>query len=344
MYESGRRRTSFRKKLAFSLLPLLLAGVLIEVVGRLIFYQTHADEPFAILRLYESIKDKKLAMDIEEARQRFEERRTASRNCGEETQADYMRQYESIFGQFVEATTRADAQLLVMFLPAPGGPTKTNLAAREFFARICQDHDIPLLDLSDEFANVPKEQVYLLPENGHTSRLGNHLIAAALQRALKPMLAHRSSVSYSATVRPKLLGDLQPSRNYIFWKEAPLPCRVITNAQGLRRKEDLSFPKSDKVRVLCVGDSYTFGAAAHNPHCYPPILEHMAKGLEVVNAGIEGYTICDEYSYLEERGRFVEPDIVVLQVFPNDIDGFFPELQATYCRGGRHCPVRGELR
>jgi len=135
-----------------------------------------------------------------------------------------------------------------------------------------------------------------------------------------------------------------PNRNYIFWKEAPMPCHVITNSQGLRRKQDLTFPKQDRARILCVGDSYTFGHAMHDPHCFPQILERLLKDPVVVNAGIAGYTICDETSYFEERGRFVEPDIVVLQVFPNDLDGLSPELQETFCRGGKYCPVKGERR
>jgi lysophospholipase L1-like esterase len=124
-----------------------------------------------------------------------------------------------------------------------------------------------------------------------------------------------------------------------------MPYRVITNSQGLRKKADVIFPKSnEKTRILFIGDSFTFGPYLDNHDGYPQLVEQKTENIEAINAGIAGYTVCDEYSYFADRGKYIEPDIVVLQVVDNDLYGFFPHKQKAFCRGGEFCiEERGRL-
>jgi lysophospholipase L1-like esterase len=86
--------------------------------------------------------------------------------------------------------------------------------------------------------------------------------------------------------------------------------------------EDLDVPKT-RTRVLCLGDSFTFGPYLPNHDTYPELLGAMDTSLEVINAGICGYTITDEVSLFVESAQYVAPDITVLQVLDNDIYGLF---------------------
>ncbi len=328
--------TSLAKKIVFACVPLLITGAILEVAARCYFFQVDGEETFAVTRAFRSIADSWQKERIQEAALELRERVALAERDG--SRQGLVVQYEPIFDRFIEVCRGADARVIVVYVPPP---SYVDALAIEMFTELTSKHGVPLLDLTETFRPLPLDLVYLMPEDGHLSRFGNAILARALREKLEPLLDHRSSVTFEQ--RAALLGDLRPDQNEIFWMAAPLPCRLITNSQGLLRKTDVAFPKT-RVRVLCVGDSYTFGHAVHNPHCYPQLLEQANPEIEAINAGVAGYTICDQTSYFEERGRYLEPDIVVLQVMANDLEGFLPELQETYCRGGAYCPVKGKRR
>ncbi len=144
---------------------------------------------------------------------------------------------------------------------------------------------------------------------------------------------------------PDGLGDLKPSKNSILIPSAfyggarPLmPYSFRTNSQGLRELRDYAVPKPKGIiRILCVGDSYTEGALVHNHNTYPALLNSRilrgSEGFEVINAGGSGYSIRDELAYLKEKGLYLEPNIVILQVFTNDLSDLRDELKGE--RGQR---------
>jgi lysophospholipase L1-like esterase len=164
--------------------------------------------------------------------------------------------------------------------------------------------------------SYPADQIRLFPDDGHFSRLGHQLVAQQLARYLDEHKAYRSSHRFRN--HPVLLGDLRPNSDEIRDIHAVLPYKVITNDQGLRMEYELTFPKT-RQRVLILGDSYTFGPYLPNPHVYPNMLDREDPDREIVNAGIMGYTISDELRLFREKAKYVEPDIVVLQVYSNDV-------------------------
>lgn len=138
-------------------------------------------------------------------------------------------------------------------------------------------------------------------------------------------------------------GDLIPNERKMFLVRDEMPYWWHTNGQGLRDEREFAVPAAaGTLRVLCVGDSLTFGPYLEGHDTYPAWLERYLKEatggeVEVINAGVQGYTICDEYAYLAERGRKLRPDVVVLQACHNDAFGLRPEMQAYFCRGGAYC-------
>lgn len=119
-------------------------------------------------------------------------------------------------------------------------------------------------------------------------------------------------------------GDLAPEQDGIWAVWPHRPYHVQTNSDGLRNVEE--FDKENTFVVLAVGDSFTFGPYVPNEDTWPAQLERLLdidlyprSIAQVLNAGVSGYTIVDEYHYLYERGVKLEPDLVIIAFFPNDI-------------------------
>ena len=119
-------------------------------------------------------------------------------------------------------------------------------------------------------------------------------------------------------------GDLAPDQDGVWAIWPHRPYHVQTNSDGLRNTEE--FNKEHDFIVLAVGDSFTFGPYIPNEDTWPAQLERLLDAAlyprnttQVLNAGIAGYTIVDEYHYLHERGVNLEPDLVIIAFSPNDI-------------------------
>ena len=121
------------------------------------------------------------------------------------------------------------------------------------------------------------------------------------------------------------IGPLRPGQTFTDRFKRELPFRVTVNNLGLRGR-DLSPAKTPgATRVLCLGDSYTFGAYVDDTETWPAQLEEILKErssgreVEVVNGGISGFTIVDELDFLKEHGLDLQPDVVVLAFVLNDL-------------------------
>lgn len=118
---------------------------------------------------------------------------------------------------------------------------------------------------------------------------------------------------------PKLLHRLKPNQR-AFTHSFP----VITNSYGLRNEEFPLKPRPGVVRILCLGDSLTFGKGVAFTETYPKQLEIMlnASGrgrYEVINGGVSAYDTWQEVTYLREDGWEFQPDLVIIGFYGNDI-------------------------
>jgi lysophospholipase L1-like esterase len=119
----------------------------------------------------------------------------------------------------------------------------------------------------------------------------------------------------------------------VFWRF--LPSRTIEsnfgrgariNSHGFRGPE-IAVAKDPSVRrVLTIGDSGTFGWAVSDEECYPRQLEALLNSeasrprVEVVNAGVPGYTSLQGLRWLESHAIRVSPDLVIAAFGGNDSD------------------------
>jgi hypothetical protein len=86
-----------------------------------------------------------------------------------------------------------------------------------------------------------------------------------------------------------------------------------SNSQGIRGRDEYSYEKPPgTLRVLVLGDSFTFGEEVSDHETFPFYLQKMMPDSEVLNFGIHGYGHDQMLIYLQEEGSKYHPDIVVL--------------------------------
>jgi len=332
-----------------------LAGlVLVEITLRAVYYQKHEKQPLAIMQQIAQIK---LKAARKAAKRQVDQTvhdlglDAAAREitpleiqdtihdmlyteAGKKLLLQFQQAYEQDFIQLVEEVRKIKAILLVVYIPSHidiDAPRITE--CRRFFRELALRHHIRYLDITEALFEYPVQTWTLLPENNHLSRFGNQITARLISEKIACLSDYHSPVTYQK--HPKRMGDLEPSLNETWEIKPSMPYRVITNRQGFRMGYDLEFPKK-KQRVLVMGDSFTFSPFLSNHDCYPNLMDKSNPDQEVINAGIMGYTITDVLSLFQERARFCEPDIVIVQVLDNDIFGFISFKKNQLDRKGVH--------
>jgi len=95
---------------------------------------------------------------------------------------------------------------------------------------------------------------------------------------------------------------------------------VTINSLGLRGPEITKEKRPDVRRVLCLGDSCTFGAAHPYPEILQRLLDERAPGrFEVLNGGVIGYTSLHGLQWLQSDLLALEPDVVTIYFGWNDL-------------------------
>lgn len=93
-----------------------------------------------------------------------------------------------------------------------------------------------------------------------------------------------------------------------------------TDSQRFRNTAD--FTKSvplGKTRIICSGDSFTFGFGVDNDHTWPQLLASRAPNVETVNMGQGGYGAGQAYLWYKRDGVVLDHDIQILALISPDI-------------------------
>ena len=113
---------------------------------------------------------------------------------------------------------------------------------------------------------------------------------------------------------------------------------VRINGDGLRERDIAATPLPGTFRLLCLGDSVTFGHAVEAEEAWPRRLEEALRDaggppVQTVNAGVPGYSPFQEIDWLRERGWAYGPDALVVGFVLNDVVERYVTLAAW---GGDH--------
>jgi hypothetical protein len=210
------------------------------------------------------------------------------------------------------------AKFVVMYMTPEVGNSMTNVQrmGRAFLKASCQEMGIDFIDVTKNLGDKDPSVITNHPVDGHFSKIGAKIIAEDLEKLLPKYAAQKSTAKY--TNRPAVFGDQAPNQNQVMDLGKKLPFRLITNKQGLRQNHDVTFPKT-KTRVLFMGDSGFFFPFMDNNDMAHELLKAKMPQFDFNNACNWGYAIDDYITLWDERAKFVEPDVVVMQTSGSDI-------------------------
>ncbi len=105
---------------------------------------------------------------------------------------------------------------------------------------------------------------------------------------------------------------------------------VAINAKGLRGKE-YPYERSEKPRVLVLGDSFVWGYGVQEKDRFTERLEARLNGeIEVINAGVPGYGPDQMFLFFDTEGKRYRPDMVIVALNYADLFDLFLRVNHTY--------------
>ncbi len=131
---------------------------------------------------------------------------------------------------------------------------------------------------------------------------------------------------------PLLLWRLRPNLDRAIWDFTV----VSTNAQHLRADRPIKAKNPDAIRIVCLGDSVTFGYRVppvwperptnYDPSWlpYPMLLEknlreaNAGRGIEVITMAVPGYTSHQGLAWLRRDIDWLKPDLLIVSFGWND--------------------------
>lgn len=124
---------------------------------------------------------------------------------------------------------------------------------------------------------------------------------------------------------------------------------VETNSRGLHERE-ISYDKpGGLVRILVLGDSFTGALEVPLEAAYPKVLERMLNSsqggtrVQVINAGIGGFSTVNEYLLFLHEGQKYRADLVLLAFeFSTDIIDNYPPLASNVTPGAPYAVLENE--
>jgi hypothetical protein len=159
--------------------------------------------------------------------------------------------------------------------------------------------------------------------------LVNSAVFVALLLIIEGTLGYATAI-YRAVTAEQVLA----TRRYIThdaelgWTGRPLvslpdfygPGRALTtDARGFRLGASPSAGPVDRVRVVCSGDSFTFGAGVGDTETWCAQLEALDPGLHTTNAAVIGYGL--DQAYLAYRNNAtLEHDVQILAFITDNVD------------------------
>jgi hypothetical protein len=120
------------------------------------------------------------------------------------------------------------------------------------------------------------------------------------------------------TPNPQAFDMYDPKRGWALRpniRNGVLPDGQILNsdAKGIRGKDEYKYGRpQNTMRILVLGDSFTFGEEVSDNQTFPACLQQMLPHSEVINFGVHGYGQDQMLIYLQEEGVKYAPEIVIL--------------------------------
>jgi hypothetical protein len=96
---------------------------------------------------------------------------------------------------------------------------------------------------------------------------------------------------------------------------------LYTDSHGFRgRRETPEAPPADKLRVVCSGDSFTFGSGVADEATWCAVLEALDTRIESINLGQGGYGVDQAFLRFRRDGARFHPKLHVFAFIDADLD------------------------
>lgn len=123
-------------------------------------------------------------------------------------------------------------------------------------------------------------------------------------------------------------GYFKPSQHRKILFPGHQPYVLTINDLGLRSTGAKKDWTNYDQRILSIGDSFTFGLFIDDENSYPFLLQQEVEqdNTIVFNAGIGSTGIKDHWYYLKERGIDLQPNVVIMNFYGNDLGDIKAEM------------------
>jgi len=253
--------------------------------------------------------------------------------------------YSAKLAQLKQQADSLNAKFIITILtPEVGGSvTFSTQKGIPFINEAAKKLGISCYDFSTPLSKYTPEQFTQMPIDGHWSAAGAKIISEMYKPLMEGTKNFRSSKNFSDKERPAIFGDQLPNQDEALDGGKELPYRLVTNSQGFRMNYNLTFPKV-KQRILFLGDSQVYSPFLDNEEITTSLLQQHFPEKEIINAGVIGYTLDDQVELMEQRAKYIEPDIIILVTNPNDIGDFYFTMRNLLSRSKKaHTPSSIEL-
>lgn len=120
---------------------------------------------------------------------------------------------------------------------------------------------------------------------------------------------------------------------------------VNSNALGLRERDISAEKPPGTYRILCLGDSWTFGQGVADEETFARRLEALlGKRVQVINAGLPGFSYFQGYHLLRQLLPVYRPDLVLVCGFNQFGNRHIPEMEEALPRDPLAARILGALR
>ncbi len=92
-----------------------------------------------------------------------------------------------------------------------------------------------------------------------------------------------------------------------------------TNSRGMRGGEVTDKKTPGRIRVVCLGDSFTFGHGVGDDQAWPAVAARLDPSLEMVNMGQEGYGVDQMYLWYLRDARDLDHDLLIVAFIQQDL-------------------------
>jgi hypothetical protein len=96
--------------------------------------------------------------------------------------------------------------------------------------------------------------------------------------------------------------------------------RGTTNSNGARGSTDYPYRRTDKKRIVVVGDSFAFGQEVNDEETYAAVLGSSLRDTEVINLGVIGYGIDQMLLTVKGEALKYSPDLIIVAFISDDIE------------------------